>query len=112
MLRSHWHDDYGFVLSAELVLILTLGVLAMVVGIHAVAKSINQELIDIADSFGAFDQSWSVQGFTYCVVGGAPNVAVPGSGFSDGSDFCDCAVITFTPPVVKTQANNGTVAGN
>jgi hypothetical protein len=112
VLRNLWNDDLGFILSAELVLILTLGVLAMIVGIHAVAKSINQELIDIADSFGAMDQSWSVQGFTYCVVAGVPNVAVPGSGFSDGSDFCDCAVITFTPPVVKTQPDNGTTVGN
>ena len=112
MLRSLWNDEYGFIISAELVLVLTLGVLAMVVGVHAVAKSINQELIDIADAFGTFDQSFAVQGFTYCVVNGQPNVAVPGFGYSDGSDFCDCAVITFTPPVVKTQPNNGTTPGN
>ena len=111
MLRSLWNDDFGFVLSAELVLILTLGVLAMVVGVHAVAKSINQELIDIADAFGTFDQSFSVQGFTYCVVNGQPNVAVPGFGYSDGSDFCDCAVITFTKPNVKWQSDNGTTWG-
>jgi hypothetical protein len=112
MLRALWHDDLGFILSAELVLILTLGVLAMVVGIHAIAKSLNQELIDIADSFGTFNQSFSVQGFLYCIVDCEPNAFVPGFGFSDGSDFCDCAVITFTPPVVKTQPNNGTTPGN
>ena len=112
MLRALWNDEAGFVLSAELVLLLTLGVLAMVVGIHAVAKSINQELIDVADAFGTLDQSYSVQGFLYCVTGGVPNAAIPGSGFSDGSDFCDCAVITFTPPIVKTQPNNGTTPGN
>ncbi len=112
MLRILWNDEAGFILSAELVLILTLGVLAMVVGVHAVAKSINQELIDIADSFGVFDQSFAVQGFTYCFVHGCPNASVPGFGYSDGSDFCDCAVISFTPPVIKTQANNGTTPGN
>lgn len=112
MLRAIWNDDCGFILSAELVLVLTLGVLAMVVGVHAVAKSVNQELIDIADAFGVFDQSFSVQGFTYCVVDCKPNAAVPGFGYSDGSDFCDCAVITFTPPAVKTQPNNGTTPGN
>ena len=112
MLRALWNDENGFILSAELVLILTLGVLAMVVGVHAVAKSINQELIDIADAFGVFDQSFSVQGFKYCVVNGCPNASVPGFGYTDGSDFCDCEVIRFTPPVIKTQPNNGTTVGN
>ena len=38
MMRTLWHDEAGFVLSAELVLVLTLGVLSMVVGLNAVAS--------------------------------------------------------------------------
>ncbi len=111
MLRNLWNDEHGFIISAELVLILTLGVLAMVVGIHAIAKSLNQELIDIADAFGTFNQSYFVDGFSYCIVDGCPNASVAGSGYSDGSDFCDCAVITFVKPNVKYQGNNGTTWG-
>ena len=48
LVRQFWADEAGFLLSAELVLILTLGAIAMVVGLNAVAKSVVQELNDVA----------------------------------------------------------------
>ncbi len=91
-------DERGFILSAELVLILTLGVLAMVVGVHAVAKSLNGELIDIAQSFGNMNQSFFVHGFSYYCPRVGLNAATGGSGYIDGSDYCDCAALTFNGP--------------
>lgn len=99
-LRAFWHDQAGFILSAELVLILTVGVLAMVVGIHAIAKSVNHELVDVAQSFGAFNQSFHFNGFKGC------KACVIGSEFNDGEDQCDCATLIHTPPKsVKVQGN-------
>ena len=37
MLRTLWNDEAGVVISAELVLVLTIAVIAMIVGLHAVA---------------------------------------------------------------------------
>lgn len=39
-------DEAGFVITAELVLVLTIAVLAMVVGLTAVRDSITQEMND------------------------------------------------------------------
>ena len=93
--RSLLRDERGFVLSAELVLILTLGVLAMVVGVHAVAKSINSELTDVAQSFSSLNQSYFVHGFSYYCPRVGFNAVTGGSGFIDGSDACDCAALGF-----------------
>lgn len=103
-------DDRGFILSAELVLVLTLGVLAMVVGIHAVAKSINAELIDVAQAFGNMNQSFRVHGFSYCWFAGVPNAATGGSGFIDGSDICDCAALIVTGGVANAAGGPGVVS--
>ena len=95
-LVSVWRDDRGFILSAELVLILTLGVLAIVVGVHAVAKSINSELIDVGQSFSSMNQSYFVHGFSYYCPRVGFNATTGGSGFIDGSDVCDCAALSFS----------------
>lgn len=78
-----WKDEAGFILSSELVLIATIGVLAMVVGLSEVANSINQELEDVASAFGAVNQSFRYQGLT------GHGGSIDGSGFHDGVDHCD-----------------------
>lgn len=78
-----WKDEAGFIVSAELVLISTVGVLAMVVGLSEVSHAINQELEDVASAFGAVNQSYRYQGLTG--HGGASG----GSCFHDQVDFCD-----------------------
>lgn len=104
--RTLWHDQAGFILSAELVLILTVGVLAVVVGVHAIAKSVNHELVDVAQSIGAFNQSYAFNGFK------GHKAWVTGSSFSDGEDKCDCATLIHTPPAhVKVQGNGNEGGG-
>ena len=51
LLNNLLNDEAGFIVSAELVLIATLGVLAMVVGLSEVAFNINNELQDVARAF-------------------------------------------------------------
>ncbi len=77
------HDEDGFIVSAELVLIATVGVLAMVVGLSEVALNINNELEDIGSAFGSMNQSFQVRGSRGHQGSGE------GGGFQDGSDHCD-----------------------
>ena len=77
------HDEDGFIVSAELVLIATVGVLAMVVGLSEVALNINNELEDIGSAFGSVNQSFLVRGSRGHQGSGE------GGGFLDGGDYCD-----------------------
>lgn len=64
LLNKLIHDEAGFIVSAELVMIATLGVLAMAVGLSEVAWNINNELQDVGRAFGSMNQSFSAYGQT------------------------------------------------
>ena len=76
-------DEAGFIVSAELMLIATVGVLAMVVGLSEVALNINNELEDVGAAFGSINQSFMSRG-SRGHSGGSE-----GGSFRDNSDFCD-----------------------
>ncbi|HET6426118.1 MAG TPA: hypothetical protein VFG20_20675 [Planctomycetaceae bacterium] len=82
------HDEAGVIISAELVLVLTVAVLAMVVGLSEVAVAVNTELNDLSNAFGALDQSYSFSGF-HAVDCGKVKSAMAGSCFRDRVDDCD-----------------------
>jgi Flp pilus assembly pilin Flp len=98
-MRNLWNDEAGFVISAELVLVLTIGVLAMIVGLSEVAVAVNNELNDISNAIGTLNQSYSFTGFTGGIKsGGALNKSTyAGSTWIDASDDCDtndsCALV-------------------
>ncbi|MCH8828577.1 MAG: hypothetical protein IID45_03265 [Planctomycetes bacterium] len=96
------NDENGFIVSAELVLVLTIGVLAMVVGLHAVAKSVTMEMNDIANAFGALDQSYFYKGLAK-----KGHARVTGSGYHDHADDCDCTIIVQTNPRIKFDRSGG-----
>lgn len=77
------NDEAGFIVSAELVLIATIGVLSMVVGLSEVAFNINQELEDLGSAIGSVNQSYRFNG-----AGGNKGQAA-GSASSDGRDAGD-----------------------
>ena len=80
-----WNDQHGFIVSAELVLVATIAVLAMVVGLSEVAFNINNELEDVGSAFGKLSQR-------YCVRGTKGHHShTDGSEFWDVSDYCDGA---------------------
>lgn len=89
MLKSFLNDEQGFVISAELVLVLTIGVLSMIVGLHEVAVAVNTELNDISGAIGALNQSFSFCGFS-AVAAGKTKSVYAGSSFTDTGDDCDC----------------------
>jgi Flp pilus assembly pilin Flp len=88
MLKAFWNDQAGFVISAELVLILTVAVLGIIVGLSEVAVAVNTELNDISNAVGALDQSYLVTGYA-SVSGYKTKGAKAGSSFQDRTDDCD-----------------------
>lgn len=107
MLNKLWNDEAGVIISAELVLVLTIAVLAMVVGLHAVAKSVTQELNDLSSAFGSLQQSYLYQGLVKGARRGVPHASVAGSAFLDSRDDCDCTPIIQVVPRPKRDGGNG-----
>lgn len=90
MFQRLWNDESGVVVSAELALILTIAVLAIIVGLSEVAIAINTELNDISNAFGALDQSYFYTGQTAHDRGfGKLKSFIAGSRFHDRVDDCD-----------------------
>lgn len=91
-MRNLWNDEAGFVISAELTLVLTIGVLAMIVGLSEVAVAVNTELNDISNAIGALNQSYTVTGFKADSTGvgtAKAKSSYSGSAFADTADDCD-----------------------
>ena len=61
LLTKLMNDEAGFIVSAELVLIATLGVLTLAVGLSEVSFNINNELQDVGRAFGSINQSFNAQ---------------------------------------------------
>lgn len=76
------NDEAGFIVSAELVLISTIAVLAMIVGLSEVANNVNNELEDVGSAFSSISQT-----FRTCEVYGH-KAEMDGSNFHDCPDFC------------------------
>ncbi len=102
-------DENGFVISAELVLVLTIAVLGMVVGLTAVRDSITSELNDLSNAFGAINQSYNYKGLKKELCYDGVHAFVAGSGFNDKSDDCDCKPISFIDVHGKDDSSNGMV---
>ena len=91
-MKKFINDESGVIISAELVLVLTIAVLAMVVGLSEVAVAVNTELNDLSNAIGSLNQSFTYTGFRG--NGGATGSAkvkssFAGSAFQDGQDDCD-----------------------
>ncbi|QDV48249.1 Flp family type IVb pilin [Gimesia fumaroli] len=76
------NDEAGFIVSAELVLISSIAVLAMIVGLSEVANNINQELEDVGSAFSSIDQSYQLS------YAHGHKACTESSSFYDQSDFC------------------------
>jgi hypothetical protein len=83
LMKRMWNDEAGFVISAELILVSTIAVLAMVVGLAEVTYAVNEELEDIGSAFGSMTQSYSYFGAS------GHKAFVAGTCFRDQFDFCD-----------------------
>jgi len=90
MLRKFLQDESGAVISAELVLVLTILVIGVIVGLSEVAVAVNTELNDISNAIGALDQSYFFTQFIGTDNQGLKTKSnVAGSRFNDAHDDCD-----------------------
>ena len=76
--KSFWNDQAGFLVSAELVLISTVGVIGLVTGLTCLRDAVNSELTDVSCAIRSLDQ-------TYCYTG-----------FHSYKDRCRCETKAFT----------------
>src|SRR5436190_21895284 len=90
MLKNFWMDQNGAVVSIEMILIITIAVLALIVGWSEVAVAVNTELNDVSNSIGALNQSYMFAGFAARSEDGCKIKSVfGGSQFHDNVDDCD-----------------------
>ena len=77
-------DEAGFIVSAELVLVVTITTLSLCVGLSEVAFGINGELEDVGAAFGSLNQTFHTSGFT-----NNKGSIKAGTCFTDQVDQCD-----------------------
>lgn len=108
MWNSFWNDETGFLVSAEMVLVATIVVLALVVGLSEIAVALTTELDDIGNAIGALNQSYSFSGFT--AIDTKVKSFYAGSRFNDATDDCDlstsCSLVCGFP-VDRTESLGG-----
>lgn len=104
MLRKLFTDETGAVVSAELVLIITITFCSAAVGWATIGSAVVTELNDISEMLGTVDQSYNVSAHS------APaNNATKGHGecsafgFNDRQDDCDCKGLNAVTICGKTQ---------
>ena len=99
MFQQFMNDESGVIISAELVLVLTIAVLAMIVGLSEVAVAVNTELNDISNAIGALNQSFVITSFHNLIpkaissYGGSAFV----DGHDDGDDNTSCDLVCGPP---------------
>lgn len=104
-----WNDEAGFVVSAEHVLVLTIGVMAMIVGLSEVAVAVNNELNDVSNAIGTLNQTYSFTGFkgTDVTVGAKSKSSYSGTTWVDATDDCDandsCALVCGASATTTTE---------
>ncbi|MES2790701.1 MAG: hypothetical protein V4719_13905 [Planctomycetota bacterium] len=74
-LKAFWDDERGFIISIELILIATIGVLGLIVGLSCLSSAIVAEYQDLGWAVRSLNQSYFFGGFRGC------KSWVPGSSF-------------------------------
>lgn len=75
LLKQLWNDEEGVILSAETVLIGTVGVIGLTTGLSVLSNSVNEELKDVGSAIRSLDQSYIISGNVGC------HASTPGSSF-------------------------------
>ena len=82
MLRF-WNEETGAIVSAEIMLVMSILVIGAIVGLKSVRDAVITELADVAQALSNVNQS-----YTYSGAAGH-HVFVGGGRFVDQADFCD-----------------------
>ena len=106
-MRKLFNDEAGFIISAELALVLTIGVLGMVVGLASLRDSVVSEMCDLSSAFGALDQSYNFRTIEKHSDTVKPHGIAYGAGYADKADDCDCIPVTYHAVCGKPQVGDG-----
>ena len=110
-MRKLINDEAGFIISAELALVLTIGVLGMVVGLASLRDSVVSEMCDLSSAFGALDQSYNFRTIekhsSDCDPAMKAHGKAWGAGYADKADDCDCIPVTYHAVCGKPQVGDG-----
>ena len=91
-MKALWNElmenESGLILSAEMILVLTIAVLGMVTGLVCVQQAVVGELQDLALAFGGLNQSYSTPTYSGCLKWRGRTSWSAGSGFLDFYDGC------------------------
>lgn len=95
----------GFVLTAELILLVTILILGSVIGMVSMRDSLNAEMDDVSEAIGALDQGYEFDG----IVNDQATATIAGSTWDDATDTLagDGVGFAFT----AAGANEATVNG-
>ncbi|WP_404982755.1 hypothetical protein [Cobetia marina] len=91
MKKTTKKSQAGFVMTTELVLILSVMVIGMVVGLVTMRVSLTAEMEDVAEAIGQLDQSYAFDG----LVNAEGTAFLEGSGFIDSTDTNAGDEVTF-----------------
>jgi len=72
----------GFVLTAELILLVTILILGSVIGMVSMRDSLNAEMDDVSEAIGALDQGYEFDG----IVNDQATATIAGSTWDDAID--------------------------
>ncbi len=82
LVKQFWNDENGFIISAELVIILTVAVLGMIVGLSYVQTAVVSELSDVGGAISSLNQDYAYTGFYSTGFWGKPKSFYAGSAYS------------------------------
>ena len=107
MLNNLVNDENGFIISAELMLVITLMFCSAAVGWAAVRDALVNELNDVSHAIGAVSQSYSVTGLKKDRKCWRPHAQCSSFGFNDDADECDCRIIEYVDVCGKNDPSTG-----
>ena len=94
--RDFVGDEAGVILSAELIIILTIAVLGMVVGLSNVQQGVLGEFNDLTMAFQSLNQSYGTPSYRGCLKNWGRTSWMSGSSFFDVYDGCIGSGFTST----------------
>jgi len=99
----------GFIMTTELVLLVSTMVVGMMVGLVTMRDAVNAEMEDVAEAIGSLDQSYAFDG----IKNEQSTAEIAGSGFVDAADTNAGDLQTFTyvaPDFLESEAAIGTAS--
>ena len=106
-MRKLFNDEAGFIVSAELALLITVMFCGVAVGAVMVRDALVQELGDISEAIGALNQSYTFRSITADATAmDTVHATCTGSGFNDEIDDCDCKGVSFAPVAGKDDPSD------